>query len=31
MADIETRIRPDIVHVQHIQFLSSTMTRLPPS
>ena len=25
MADIETRIRPDIVHVQHIQFLSSTM------
>ena len=25
MADIETRIRPDIVHVHHIQFLSSTM------
>ena len=25
MADIEARIRPDIVHVHHIQFLSSTM------
>lgn len=31
MTDIETQIRPDIVHVHHIQFLSSTMRFAAPT